>query len=338
MSTPPIPDPAGPPTPPDPEAVCRAFDLGRPRGVPVVAARGELGRIWRLETERGPWAVKELLRFDGATVVASARADVAFQEIAIAAGIPMPRPVRSTRGEVLVDLGEAVGTRFVRVYTWVELAARTATPPLDVVAAILGRLHRAAPPDARPMDRWYVTPPPPGVWPGRQAAARRSGATWADALDGLVPILLETTAATGPVRARRRITCHLDFNPDNVLVDVAGGVVVVDWENSGPASAEQELASGLAQFVRDPSDMPAFLAAYEAAGGIGRLVDRASFAMTMVVDANLVETYSRWALDPASSDEDRARAAFWIEDIAANTFTLDRVDAWLAAAGARTGA
>jgi hypothetical protein len=81
-----------------------------------------------------------------------------------------------------------------------------------------------------------------------------------------------------------------------------------------------------------------FLDAYEAAGGPGRLVDRSSFALTAVVEANLVETYTRWALDPTKSEEDRGRAAYWIEDIAANAFTVERFDAWLAAAGARAGA
>ena len=70
------------------------FDLGDVAGAPVFAARGELGRIWRLDTDRGSWAVKESLV---PTAEAAAAQDVRFQLIAHSAGIPLPLP-RLTRG------------------------------------------------------------------------------------------------------------------------------------------------------------------------------------------------------------------------------------------------
>jgi hypothetical protein len=42
--------------------VCDAYALGRPLGRPTFAARGELGRIWRMETSIGTWAVQEIFR------------------------------------------------------------------------------------------------------------------------------------------------------------------------------------------------------------------------------------------------------------------------------------
>ena len=282
--------------------------------------------------------MKELFSIDAPTVRATTRADLAFQEIALAAGVPMPRPIRSTDGEAVIDVGTGRQARLVRVYAWVDLAGRDEEPPLAEVAAILGLLHAAAPRDERQMDPWTTTPPPAAIWPARLAAARAAEAPWARPLAALIPVLIDTLAATGPVRVAEAITCHLDYNPENVLVDVDGRPVVVDWENNGPAPAEQELASVVAEFVRDAAGTRAFLDSYEAAGGVGRLVDRSSFALTAIVQTNLIETYSRRALDPAKSDEDRARAAYWIADIAANVFTVDRFDAWLAAARARPGA
>src|SRR5690242_17821976 len=124
--------------PPDPTAVADAYGLGTPVAAATVAARGELGRIWRLETIRGTWAVKELLRFDAETVEEAARADVAFQEAAIRAGIPMPRPVLAESGDVTTRFDDRDGgTRRVRVYTWVDLAPRTIQPRLHDVATIL---------------------------------------------------------------------------------------------------------------------------------------------------------------------------------------------------------
>jgi len=79
-----------PPPPPDAAVIADAFGLGRPSGPAVFAARGELGRIWRLDTSDGTWAIKELLEPPTETEAAD---DVAFQEAAIRADVPMPRAV-----------------------------------------------------------------------------------------------------------------------------------------------------------------------------------------------------------------------------------------------------
>jgi Ser/Thr protein kinase RdoA (MazF antagonist) len=324
--------PGSNPPPPDPRAVADAYGLGRPRGAPSVAARGALGRIWRLETTSGTWAVKELLRYEAESVDATAVADVAFQEAALAAGVPMPHPILARSGDVLTDVGTAGEPRLVRVYTWVDLASRDIAPDLAEVAGILGRLHGLGLPDDRPRLEWFTAAPPAERWPVLLAEVRASAPPWLDAFEALVPAVVEAVNGTLSARAAPAITCHLDYNPENVLVDVRGHPVVVDWENSGPGSAEQELASVVAEFVADPARTEAFLAAYEDAGGPARLVDRSSFAMTAVVQANLVEAYGRWALGDATPDEDRAIAVHFIQDIAANVFTIARIDAWLDAA------
>jgi hypothetical protein len=60
-----------------------------------------------------------------------------------------------------------------------------------------------------------------------------------------------------------------------------------------------------------------------------------SFALTMAVIGHLVEMYAERAIDPEVDDESRARATFWLLDIAANSVTMDRIDAWVAAADSR---
>ena len=321
-------------SPPDPALVADAFGLGPPIGRPSVAARGELGRIWRLETERGPWAVKELLRYDEDRVRDDAKADLAFQLAALDAGVPMPRPIVARTGDAIVDVGPAGSPRLVRLYSWVDLAGRDVSPAVEDVAAILGRLHALAHRDGRDRHPWYATPPAAERWPGLVAEAKRAGGPWVGDLVRVVPIVLELLEATPPERPVPLVSCHLDYNPENVLVDAGGRPVVVDWENSGPAAPEQELASVVAEFVADPRDVAAFIGAYEAAGGTGRLVDRSSFRMTAVVQANLVETYGRIAASDAAAPEDAARSAHWVVDIARNAFSLARVDAWLEAAAA----
>lgn len=319
-----------PPRPPDGQAVAAAYGLGRPIGRPVLATRGELGRIWRLETDRGAWAIKELLRPPDE---AAARADVAFQSAAIAAGIQMPHPMVGHDGQVLVEVGSGVDRITARAYTWIELAGRDRRPPSEDVAAILGRLHAMAYPERRPVDPWFTEAVPGDRWDELLRAAERERAPWAGTLADLVPVLAVGDPIIAAGHHTPAIRCHLDLNPENVHVDLAGRTVVVDWENSGAAAPEQELASVVAEFVPGPASVGTFLRAYAAAGGTARLRDRSSFAMTLAIQQRLVAWYADRALDPTSTTEDRARSIHWILDIAAHVYTMADIDRWLEAAG-----
>jgi Ser/Thr protein kinase RdoA (MazF antagonist) len=340
MSTPP-PMPTEAARPLDSREAAAAFGLGRVLAEPVVAARGEMGRIWRLEATTGTWALKEVFRPEP-DAAERALLDAAFQEAALAAGVPLPRPILARDGRVLIEVGPADRRRSVRVYGWVDLRGREAVVPISDVGAILGRLHGLAIPDTRPIDPWFREPVPADRWPTLVARARAAGASWAMTLERLVPTLLAATEVAvrafapadrdgsgGAPQPATTITCHLDFNPENVLLDTVGRPVVVDWENSGPELADQELASAVAEFVADPSDTATFLRAYAAAGGTGRIRDRASFGMALTVQSALVRTYAERALDPAVDAEDRARSAHWVADIAAHAFTVERIDEWL---------
>jgi thiamine kinase-like enzyme len=41
------------------------------------------------------------------------------------------------------------------------------------------------------------------------------------------------------------VTCHCDLHPDNVLVDGTGELVLLDWDDAGPACPDRELAGVL---------------------------------------------------------------------------------------------
>ena len=295
----------------------------------MFAARGELGRIWRLDTSAGTWAIKEL--FEPPTE-AEAADDVAFQMAAIGAGIPMPHPVPTRDGTVLARATAVDRELVVRAYTWVELAGREATADLMAAGRILGQLHALAYPDGRPPDPWFTAPAADDRWASLVAGAEALGVAWGADLRGLAAAFVEARSLILSGNHAPSIRCHLDFNPDNVLVDVRGGLVVVDWENGGAASAEQELAMAVDVFIDDPATEPRFLAGYRDGGGTGELRDRSSFAMAYAMLGNLVAHYAERALDAAVGDEDRARATYWIRDIAAHGVSLERTDALLRAA------
>lgn len=321
-----------PPSPLDPGPITDAYGIGRPIGLPTYAARGELGRIWRLETSSGIWALKELFR---PADELEARADVAFQEAAIAAGVPMPRPIVARDGRVVAEVGTADRRISVRVYTWIDLAGASLRAPADAAAEILGRLHALAYHDDRPVDPFFTTAVDPARWADLLARADLAGVPWAATFAQLVPRIAAGDPIIASARHAPAIRCHLDFNPENVLVDTAGRTVVVDWEGSGPAAAEQELGCAIGEFVPDPIGTGAFLRAYASGGGTATLRDASSFAMTYAIVGNLVASYARQALDPATTEENRARAVHWIGEIEASVFPANFPDAWLAAVAGR---
>jgi hypothetical protein len=76
-------------------ALLAAFDLGSSGQLSDgLVASGRLGSIWRLDTEYGAWALKQVGDVSS-DEVAELLDGAAFQEVALAAGIPTPE-VRRT--------------------------------------------------------------------------------------------------------------------------------------------------------------------------------------------------------------------------------------------------
>ena len=264
----------------------------------------------------------------------AAALDLAFQEHALANGVSMPRPRRRRDGRVIAEVPAGDGEpRRVRVYAWVDLAPEPPAASAVQAADQLGRLHSRPFPDDGPVDPWFREPVEDGLWAEVLAAGRAGGASWVDALGAAIPELgrANLVVAAGH-EVDQPVRCHLDYNPMNVLLDRAGRPVVVDWENSGPAGVDQELASAIAEFVPDTAHLPRILTAYLSAGGVSVPLSVGSFTLTLAVQGHLVQWYARRSLDPAAGEESRLRAAFWVQDICAHLFTVAQVEAWVSAA------
>ena len=79
--------------------ICEVFGLGVPTEPLSYVARGELGRVSRLATTAGVWAVKEIELF--VPTVDEADANVELQESMLDAGVNLPRPRRTLDGHGL---------------------------------------------------------------------------------------------------------------------------------------------------------------------------------------------------------------------------------------------
>jgi hypothetical protein len=110
-------------------AILAAFDLGswgRLSDGPV--ASGRLGSFWRLDAERGSWAIKQVGDVPDQEL-AELLEGAAFQEAALAAGVPAPAVRRTRAGAHIAACG---GVR-VRLHAWVDLHAPDVDlDPLDV--------------------------------------------------------------------------------------------------------------------------------------------------------------------------------------------------------------
>jgi thiamine kinase-like enzyme len=107
-----------------------------------------------------------------------------------------------------------------------------------------------------------------------------------------------------PIRGDER-RCHLDLDDSNLAWDDQGRLVILDWENSGPASPVSELAMVAAEY--GPDRALRLCDSYRDAGGPAVLGSPTDFATAVAVHGHLIEFYARRWLT-AADPEDRPRS------------------------------
>jgi hypothetical protein len=284
----------------DAVVIADLFELGDDALLSGPVARGEVGQVWRLTTSLGAWAVKEPFEPPPKEEVED---DASFQEAVFAHGVPMPRVVRTSAGNVLADVGAAT----VRVYEWIDLLQRDALVDPATVGRIVASIHSVRYFGQNPVDPWYTDPVGAEVWDDLIGRLREAEADFAEPLaeqrDELVALerLLEWPAILQ--------TCHRDLFADNLLRTPTGSLCVIDWENSGLADPSQEL--GLVLFEFSCGDMCRARTLYDAyidAGGPGRVDGPGTFSMVIAQLAHIGEISCRRWLDSALSAEQRHNA------------------------------
>ncbi len=283
--------------------IATRFDLGDITADPTLVARGANGLIWKVTTDSGVFAVKQLQEWADAPAVPF---DVEVQLAAARAGVRLPQPVMTPDGIAVVERG--------RVYEWVDLLPEMRLPvPIAIAASIgdvLGRIHRldvAAPTDR--LDDWDTVPPRPEQWESLVARATKSGQPWAQVLAPDTGFLDEVGRRFAGGTPGPLITCHRDFGPKNILRSAAdGSLVVLDWENAGSLPANAEVASALLWWTTTAGDADldsaaSMLAAYREATGRREPIRENSFNVAVVTYLNFFKVIADQAIHDEANRE-----------------------------------
>ena len=233
--------------------------LGTPRGAMTRVHRKSSNRLYRLDTDRGSFAVKQLDTDRDWTF----RPDevLRFERAAFAAGVPMPEPI-SADAEVVV-------------HRWVDGDPVPEQPVSESFAfeigEILARIH------GLDVDgpNTVLDALPPRDWPELAVRATATGQPWADELEHAVDVLLAIAELVATCeRPGSVVLTHRDIHPWNLLAR-DGRPVVLDWELAGPLELGCELGSTALSISKGPGfadvDRDVFRAVldgYVAGGGV----------------------------------------------------------------------
>lgn len=189
---------------------------------------GFANRVYRLDTDQGSFAVKELNLVDRRWTYRVE--DVfRFERAAFAAGIPMPEPISASHHTL--------------VHRWVEGEKLPEAPVSAEYAFEIGEILARVHPLDIPWTQVPVEGPAPRDWPELAVRAAATGQPWADELASHVETFLEiarfvdTCERPGPV-----VLTHRDIQPWNLLTRERRPVVL-DWELSGMLDLSGELGS-----------------------------------------------------------------------------------------------
>ena len=280
--------------------------------------RGALGQIWRIEIGSARYALKQI--FDDPPTEASIQAELAFARWAEQAGVRVPASHPDREGRYLIT---APGDTWLRCYDWIDLrpVVPTAADTPSRLGALFARLHRCAQAtdvevDGGPPDPWYDRVPTAHEW----ADVCSSGAPWTTRLTNQLKMFPRLCAAVERTEPTGLIVCHRDLHPQNVYLDPAGALVVVDLDQLGPAEPGRELARALFdwfidQATTDLDAVRAMVKSYLREGGPGRVTKPADFSMLLAQRLNFLLNQARLALDPCTEPRHREWAEREIDEM-----------------------
>ncbi len=259
------------------EDLCARLALGRPVGGLSRVYGGLHHRMWRLTTDRGRYAIKQLAEDPDPAEADTARhynATEATAQTFAACGIP-----------AIVALGDRdnylqliAGAGYL-VYPWTDAAAldkhRIDAIHVREVARLLANMHRANIVVPRLGDAKFEYQPQEKIL-ALVERALACNLLHAGVLSEQLPAFLRMADAHReaiPILEEKLVISHGDVDHKNVLWDTGGGPLLIDWESARRLNATYEILmealdwSGITVTFRQDL-FRTMLAAYIEAGGV----------------------------------------------------------------------
>jgi Ser/Thr protein kinase RdoA (MazF antagonist) len=280
-------------------------------------ADGAMGRVWRLDTDTRSYAVKELYwARDAGTEEAVVAPQVEFCELARAAGVVAPANLRAKSGRYVIALPPELGGRLVRAHEWIE--GRPVTSADAGAAAWAGHTEAvieqlAVPAGDREVDPWSYRAPSRATWDAVAGRCAEAQQPWADRLRRMIPRFVALTDLVTPPDFDQLIVTHTDFQPQNVLLDGDQRFVLLDWDDSGPATRQRALGQLINNWhIRgtrvDHEGIRRTLTSYHAAGGTASITEVADFGGSICGYLNYVHGQAELSLDHSQPNDLRIDA------------------------------
>jgi len=253
------------------------LDIGPPKGEPVPVAGGLHHSMWRLETARGAYAVKQLCAdtdLNDPAIVYHYNVSEAIAEAFAGRGIPAIFALK--RGSDYLQIVHGQG---YLVHPWCDGVAMSLNEISGIhalaVARILARMHRADIEFAELKEHVFETHPEETIVALVELASAFRTAH-AERLRRELPALLDMVASAGAAArslSRHLVISHGDLDQKNVLWSPRGEPALIDWESARRLHPTYEVLleafnwSGIGLRF-EPMLFREFVSAYQQAGGV----------------------------------------------------------------------
>ncbi len=258
--------------------LCTLFSLGEPLQ-PQVVQGGLLHRIWRLQTSRGTFAVKQLnpaimrkpdIR-DAYRLTERIAATMAAHGVSAAVAL---------KGEGNGGTVQEISEDTFIVYNWVDgetLSIKAVVPERTrLIGTILARMH-SLPQQFSDLTPLHWEPFSEDEWDMLTFQAADRDIPWAQQVRNALPLLNEWNrlyTEANAILSQTSVVSHRDLDQKNVLWRDATSPVVIDWEAAGLTNPTMDVVgaalSWSGQSVQPPQEdsFHALLEGYVSEGGV----------------------------------------------------------------------
>ena len=310
------------------ERICNVLSLGTPLVPPESLSGGFTHRMFRVETDKGSYALKllnpEIMQRPDA--LDNYRAAEKGESLLENAGVPI-LPALSIGGRKL----QRVDGQYLYVFDYFDgqpLRETEITPAhCAKIGAVLARIHGI---DQRSCEA--IPPAQPIDWPRLVQNLLDTACPEGALLQGVVPLLERVTDAAQEAICRLPMVdalCHNDMDPKNVLWR-GEEFRIIDLECVGYANPQQEMLDLAVSWGDTEEKFKAFADAYFAAGG-SPIPDAATVYDSRRNYIDWLAYNARRALteDPRERETARQQIRWMIEKIRQDLHNREQILSWL---------